>query len=120
MRLHGRRRHDELPDFYRGADIVVVPSLSEAFGMATVEAMACGLPVVATDAGGLPEVVVDGETGLLVRRNDPRGLADALVRLAGDEQLRRRLGAAGRSRVEQLFSYDRIAVEVEELYAGLA
>ena len=115
IRLHGKRPHDELPAFYRRADVLVVPSLSEAFGKPAVEAMASGLPVVATRVGGIPEVVADGETGLLVPPNDPVALAEAMGRLAADPALRARLGAAGRARAEERFSYDRIAREVETL-----
>ncbi len=115
IRLHGKRPHGELPGFYRRADVLVVPSLSEGFGKPAAEAMASGLPVVAARAGGIPEVVADGETGLLVPPNDPAALAEAVARVAADPALRARLGAAGRTRAEEHFSYDRIAREVEAL-----
>ena len=120
IRLHGKRPHAELPGFYREADVLVVPSLSEAFGKPAAEAMASGLPVVATRAGGIPEVVADGETGLLVAPNDPLAMAEAIARVARDPALRARLGAAGRRRAEERFSYDSIAREVEALDAELA
>jgi glycosyltransferase involved in cell wall biosynthesis len=119
VRLHGRLPHEELPRFFREADLLVVPSLSEAFGKPIVEAMAAGLPVVATRAGGIPEIVADSQTGLLVPPNDPRALAEAVSRLGADPGLRRTLGTAGRKRAEERFSYDRIAGEVAELYATL-
>jgi glycosyltransferase involved in cell wall biosynthesis len=119
VRLHGKRSHDELPSFYAQADVVVVPSLSEAFGTAAVEGMASGLPVVGTSAGGIPEVVADEETGLLAAPGDPAALAGAISRLVADPELRGRLGAAGRRRAEERFSYERIAGEIAQLYAGL-
>jgi spore coat protein SA len=120
VRLHGKHSHEELPSFYAQADVVVVPSLSEAFGTAAVEGMATGLPVVGSRTGGIPEVVTDGETGLLVPPGDAAALAGAISTLAADAELRRRLGDAGRRRAEERFSYDRIAGELAALYAGLA
>jgi glycosyltransferase involved in cell wall biosynthesis len=81
------------------ADIAVLPSLNEGLGVAALEAMAVGRPVVASRVGGLAEAVVHGETGLLVPPADPPALATAIARLAGDSGLRARLGAAGRARV---------------------
>ena len=87
-----------------GADICVVPSVwEEAFGLAALEPMARGVAVVATRVGGVPEVVVDGETGLLVPPGDEAALAAALERLLSDAALRRRLGEAGRRRAAELF-----------------
>jgi glycosyltransferase involved in cell wall biosynthesis len=84
---------------YLAADLFCLPSLQEGFGIAFLEAMAAGLPVVATRAAAVPEVVPDGEVGLLVPPRDPDALAAALARLLDDEPLRRRLGEAGRRRV---------------------
>ena len=83
----------EVADWMRAADVVVVPSRREPLGLAAVEALACGTPVVASAVGGLKEVVRDGETGLLVAPADPEALANALVRLK-DDALRARLAAA--------------------------
>ncbi len=90
--------HAEVPELMRGFDVFVNPSVydSETFGVAILEASCCALPVVATRVGGVPEVCRDGDTGLLVERNDPDALAEALLRLAEDPALRRRLGANGR------------------------
>src|SRR3984893_8375501 len=86
-------------DLYAEAEIAVVPSLYEGFSLPAVEAMACGVPVVATTGGALPEVVgTDGETGLLVRPGDPDALAHKLLEALGDSDLRARIGAAGRAR----------------------
>jgi glycosyltransferase involved in cell wall biosynthesis len=108
-RVHflGRRPHSEIPDLLRGFDLLAMPSRQEAWGVAAAEASATAMPVVATRVGGIPEVVVDGKTGLLVPPQDPPALAAAIRRLAGDRELRHRLGHAGRERVESLFAWQR-------------
>jgi len=91
-------RHDELQRLYARAAVVACPSRREGFGVACLEAMAHGRPVVATRVGGLLDLVVDGETGITVPPRDPTALRSALERLLADPELRRRLGAAGRAR----------------------
>jgi glycogen(starch) synthase len=99
VRILGRVADHELADRYRDADLVVVPTLQGAgFGMVAAEALACGVPVVATDHGGHREVVRDGEDGLLVAPGDVDALADALVRLVDDPVLRARLAEGARRR----------------------
>ena len=88
---------------YGWADVLLHSAISEGFCNVVVEAQAQRLPVVCTDAGGLPENVDNGATGVVVRRRDPKALAEGLARLAGDGELRARMGAAGRERVERLF-----------------
>jgi glycosyltransferase involved in cell wall biosynthesis len=94
----------ELGEYLDRAAVVVCPSRREGYGVVAREAMAHGRPVVASNVGGLPEAVVDGETGLLVPPHDPAALRMALERLVGDAELRARLGAAGRNRVRERFS----------------
>jgi glycosyltransferase involved in cell wall biosynthesis len=95
-------------------DVFVMPSRWEGFGLAAAEAMAAGLPVVATRVAGLGEVVLDGETGVLVEKNDAVELAEQVERLLRDAELRRRLGEAGRQRVFAQFSLaDNIAAHAE-------
>lgn len=98
--------HDELQHLYARAAVVACPSRREGFGVACLEAMAHGRPVVATDVGGLRDLVVDEETGLVVRARDPAALRAALERLLADPLLRRRLGSAGRRRAQERFSWD--------------
>jgi glycosyltransferase involved in cell wall biosynthesis len=108
-----------LPPYYRAAAVSVIPSLEEGFGIPAAEAMGCEVPVVATDAGGLPEVVEDGVTGLVVPRGDSAALATAIGRLLDDADLRRRMGTAGRERALRLFDWDRTAEQFEQLYRDL-
>jgi glycosyltransferase involved in cell wall biosynthesis len=96
VQLTGALRPDELPAFFAGIDAFVMPSHREGYGVAALEASASGKPVVATNVGGIPEVVLDGATGLLVPPHDPAALAAALGRLAADPALRRRMGEAGK------------------------
>ena len=118
--LHGRVANEEIGTHYARAGIFVFPSLwHEPFGIPVIEAMAAGLPVVATRGGALPEVIVDGETGILVERGDSEGLAAAICKLLADPHLRERMGAAGRRRVRQLFTWDRSVARLEELYEGI-
>jgi glycosyltransferase involved in cell wall biosynthesis len=117
--LHGRVANSQICSHYAHAGIFVFPSLwHEPFGIPVIEAMAAGLPVVATRGGALPEVVVDGETGILVERGDREGLAAAIAKLLADPSLRQRMGAAGRKRVEQLFTWEHSIARLEELYGG--
>jgi glycosyltransferase involved in cell wall biosynthesis len=105
-----------LPQYYRAAAVSVVPSLEEGFGIPAAEAMGCETPVVASDAGGLPEVVEHGVTGLVVPRGDSAALAAAIGSLLEDPERRRRMGAAGRARALRLFDWDRTAEQFERLY----
>lgn len=98
---------------------VVIPSRAEPFGRVALEAMALGKAVVGTDAGGLPEVVADGVTGLLVEPGNARALAEAIERVLGDAQLAASLGQAGASRVREEFSIERTVALTEELYGSL-
>ncbi len=108
---------DDVHAILSTVNFLVVPSRTEGFGMATAEAMAAGLPVVASRAGGLAELVVDGETGLLVEPENPAALAEAMARLAGDSSLRDRLGQAGQRRIAEQFGIDATVQAHETLYA---
>jgi glycosyltransferase involved in cell wall biosynthesis len=101
VRLLGER--NDVPDLLAGADAFVLSSASEGMPISVLEAMASGLPVVATRVGGVPELVADGETGFLVPPGEPQALADALGRLLADRALRQRLGDAGLERVRRSF-----------------
>jgi glycosyltransferase involved in cell wall biosynthesis len=109
--------NSELPPYYHAAAVSVVPSLEEGFGIPAAEAMGCQIPVVATDAGGLPEVVEHGVTGLIVPRGDSTALADAIGALLADPARRAQMGRAGRERALRLFDWDRTAEHLERIYA---
>jgi alpha-maltose-1-phosphate synthase len=106
----------EVVELYSHAAVFVCPSIYEPFGLINLEAMACGTPVVASRVGGIPEVVVDGETGWLVAPGDPAALAGALREALADPGRARRMGEAGRRRVEAQFSWDRIAARTLDVY----
>ncbi|HEX6701855.1 MAG TPA: glycosyltransferase family 4 protein [Gaiellaceae bacterium] len=108
--------HDELERLYERAAVVACPSRREGFGVVCAEAMAHGRPVVASAVGGLLDLVVDGETGLLVPPRDPPALRAALERLLGDAALRDRLGAAARERIRERFSWDAVLDTTVALY----
>jgi len=120
VRLLGFVGDEELPALYNAADVFVLASrrydlLVEGFGIAIVEASASALPVIASRSGGIPEAVRDGETGVLVDPDNPAAVAAAAIRLLGDEALRRRMGAAGRSAVERHYNWDRVAADLMEI-----
>jgi glycosyltransferase involved in cell wall biosynthesis len=110
---------DEPRRFLHALDVFVMPSRIEAFGLAAAEAMLAGLPVVATDVGGLAELVVPGETGILIRPDAPHELAAAVAHLLGDENERRTLGRRGRARALECFSADAMTKRYENLYKEL-
>jgi len=106
----------DIPEILASIDLFVLSSVSEGFGRAAAEAMACGKPVVATKAGGLSEVVEDGITGILVPPKNSIALAEAIIKLLKDKKKAENMGIAGRKRVEKLFSIERNMKSIEELY----
>jgi glycosyltransferase involved in cell wall biosynthesis len=127
---HVRERHLEkhvlMPGFrtdvlgcLKGFDIFALSSVTEGLGTSLLDAMACSKPIVATTAGGIPEVVEQGRTGLLVAPRDPHGLATALVRLLKDAGLRERMGAAGYARVRERFTVERMVRETIAVYESV-
>lgn len=106
----------DIPEILAGIDLFVLSSVSEGFGRAVAEAMACAKTVVATKAGGLSEVVEDGITGRLVSPKNSTALAEAIIELLKDKKKAENMGIAGRKRVEKLFSIERNVKSIEELY----
>ena len=118
--LRGRVAREALPALLRSADAVVCAPWYEPFGIVPLEAMASGVPVVATAVGGQIDSVVHGVTGVHVPPRDPPALAAALRDLVADPERRARLGAEGRRRARRLYDFDRIAAATREVYEDLA
>jgi spore coat protein SA len=117
--FHGRIPNKRKIELYKSSDILIQPSIfQEPFGMAIIEAMACQLPVVASRVGGIPEIIEDGKTGLLVEAGDSRALANAILELLSHEDLRRRMGESGRKQVES-FSWENITKKLLHHYNDL-
>ena len=114
--LLGRLADNEVETWLRRATVFVAPSLYESFGLVFLEAMRWGTPVIGTRAGGIPEIVADDETGVLVPPGDPASLASAIAGLLREPERRRRLGEAGRLRCESEYSSRRMAQQMIELY----
>ncbi|MBD2579807.1 glycosyltransferase [Oscillatoria sp. FACHB-1406] len=112
----GRISDEDLPLYYAAADVCVVPSHYEPFGLVAIEAMASGTPVVASDVGGLQFTVASEQTGLLVPPKDDAAFAAAIDRILGNPEWRDRLGSQARKRVEEKFSWDGVAEQLSALY----
>jgi glycogen synthase len=110
-------KHEVVTQLYSHAAVFCCPSVYEPFGLINLEAMACETPVVASAVGGILEVVEDGKTGLLVPPGKPEALAEALTRILDNPELARRMGRAGRARVEARFSWASVAERTEQVYA---
>ena len=106
----------EKVDYYRLADVLVFPSLMEGFGLAVVEAMACALPAVISNAGSLPELLRDGEGGFVLDPSDRPGFVGSILRLASAPELRRTFGNANRERVDRMFRWDLCADATARVY----
>jgi glycosyltransferase involved in cell wall biosynthesis len=117
VRFLGFRR--DLPDLMAACDVLVLPSLAEAFGLVAAEAVYLGVPVVASRVGGIPEIVDDEVDGLLVPPGDDRALAGALVRVLTDRELRCRLAGAGREKIAARFGFEQMMREYEHVYDEL-
>ncbi|MFI5329960.1 MAG: glycosyltransferase [Desulfobaccales bacterium] len=118
-RVHFLGQRDDIPDLLAALDIFVLPSHSEGVSLALLEAMAVGLPVIASAVGGLPEVVTDGENGLLIPPQDPEALAMALERLLEDPAGAKQLGENARHHVETHYSLERLGREINGIYEEL-
>ena len=114
--LKGRVPHSELPYLISAASICVLPSLKEGMPYALLEAMACGKPVVGSDIPGINDVITHGENGILVPPKNPKALADAIMLLLEDENLRMKLGQNARRLMVEKYSWDTISEKIEKVY----
>ncbi len=114
----GKRNQDSLPYYYSAADVVVVPSHYESFGMVALEAMACGTPVVASQVGGLAFLVKDGVTGFVIPDDEPNLLAERLIEIIQNKELQARLGKQGELAARD-YSWDKIAARIFNIYQDL-
>ena len=110
---------DDVSDYLRTADIFVLPSLQEGLPNSLLEAMACGLPVVATRIGGVVDIVKDGENGILVEPGDPKGMAEGIVRLFKDQEFARKIARNAFQTIKNSYSIDSIVPRYIELYRQL-
>ena len=115
----GEISNELLPKYLSEADIFIRPSLSEGLGTAFLEAMASGLPIIGTPVGGIPDFLKDGETGLFCKVGDSTDIADKIIKLFEDGELRKRLTENGRKLVEEKYSWDIIANEFDKIYGRL-
>jgi D-inositol-3-phosphate glycosyltransferase len=116
LRMVGSVPREDMPAWYRSADVVACAPWYEPFGLTPLEAMACGVPVVAYAVGGLAESVIDGVTGILVPGRDVRGLATALRMILGDEVRRLSYASAAVDRVRSRYTWERTAADIERVY----
>lgn len=110
--------NDRMPELMRLASVSVLPSLLEATSITGLESMACGVPLVGTNVGGIPELISDGETGVIVPPRDPAALADGVCRVLEDGEFATRVSSAARLRAVEQFGWDRIAERMEAVYAS--
>lgn len=115
----GNVPHQQVPSYLDRIDIFVMPSISESFGVAALEASAMEIPVVASNVGGVPDAVIDGETGFLVPPKDPAAIAAAVMELIEKPDLRLRMGRAGRKFVAENYEWNEIAARMEKLYYSI-
>lgn len=116
----GRIPNSEMPKYYAASDIVVLPSLIEGISIAGLEAMATGKPLVGTRVGGIPRIIADGKTGILVPPRNPEELAHAITSLLSDKGKRTTMGLKARKRAESEFSWQIIARKIQDIYYGVA
>ena len=120
VKFLGAKTHDELPNIYASADLFVAPSVTasggdkEGFGLVIIEAMASGIPVIASNSGGIPDIIEDGKNGLLTKEKDSGDITEAIKKIFADENLRKRIIEEGKKTAD-LFSYEKIAGKYHQI-----
>lgn len=118
VRFAGFISDDMKPVYFKASDIFILPSTmkTESFGIVNLEAMACSIPIVASNIGGIPDVVKNGENGLLVQPKDPEALANSIIKLLNNIDFAKKMGKNGRKLVEEKYSWEKIAEMTEKIY----
>jgi glycosyltransferase involved in cell wall biosynthesis len=111
--------NEKVPQYLAIADVFARPSLSEGLGTAFLEAMACGVPIIGTRVGGIPDFLVERETGLFCEAKNPQNIAEKIKILLDDENLRQKLIANGRKLVEEKYDWNKIAVQMKDIFNKL-
>ena len=104
VKAHGPKFDSEKLDYFSASDIFMLPTLNDVFPLVTLEAMQSGLPIISTNEGAIPEIVIDGHNGFIVPKNDPVALADKIITLINNKDLRKEMGHKGRHRFEELYT----------------
>ncbi len=120
VKFLGKKDHDELPAILQSSDIFCRPSLSEGLGNSFLEAMAAGIPIIGTPVGGIPDFLLDGQTGLFCRVRDPESIADAVKKLEGDSELRSRIVSQAQELVRRKYDWSLIASNMGDLITSLS
>lgn len=126
LKAHGVDRHNflfkgyvaesELPKVYSSSTLYVAPTVYEPLGIRILEAMSCGLPVIASEVGGIPEIIDDAQNGILIRPNDSKALSDRIIQLLNDDSMARRLGRNARTKVVEEFSDQKMTMNTVDYY----
>jgi len=123
--FEGRIPNEQLPDYYRSASVFVLPSIvditgeTEALGVVLLEAMACGTPVIGSNVGGIPDIITDGWNGFLAKQKNPQDLADKIIKLLSDEEMRQMFSDNGLQRISERFSWEVVTGKIGETYEQL-
>lgn len=120
VRFLGAKSHDELPRYLRAADMFIRPSLSEGLGNSFLEAMAAELPIIGTPVGGIPDFLMDGETGVMCQPRDPTSIAAAVQRLLTDAALVQRLRVSGPQLIQRSYTWESIAERMARIFASFS
>jgi glycosyltransferase involved in cell wall biosynthesis len=115
----GKVPNEKIPEYMTQADLFVLPSLSESFGIVNIEAMASGLPIVTTNVGGLPEIVINGENGFVVEPKNPEAIAEKVILILNDENLKKKISENNQKKAKD-YSWDGVIKNLIAIYESLS